>query len=67
MDISKEIFEKEAGICKKHFQDKDGCAWGKCKDCGVLPLLVKLYESRIVEDENAVKELKNEIFGMKIL
>jgi hypothetical protein len=60
--ISKEIFNKEVKICKKHFQKKQSCAWGKCDSCGALPLLVKLYEGKIIEEKDEILNLKNKIF-----
>ena len=57
--ISKETFETEIAICKKHFQKKQCCAWGKCENCAVPLLLQKLYKGEIIEDQEAVKEFKN--------
>ncbi|NTV41629.1 MAG: DUF3850 domain-containing protein, partial [Candidatus Moranbacteria bacterium] len=40
--LSKEIFDEEISLCRKMFQEKGGCAWGKCEDCAVPLLLQKL-------------------------
>ncbi|HAR99891.1 MAG: hypothetical protein US57_C0015G0014 [Candidatus Moranbacteria bacterium GW2011_GWC2_37_73] len=61
MKISKETFETEIAICKKHFQKKQCCAWGKCENCGVLPLLQKLYKDEIIDEKEAVTKYKNKI------
>lgn len=58
MEISKEIFEKEIAICKSQFQKKQGCNWGKCKDCGVLPLLTKLHKGVLIEDKEKIENLR---------
>ena len=61
MKISKKIFDQEIAMCKKLFKEKKGCNWGKCKDCGVIPLLYKLQSGIIIENKKDVKKLKNKI------
>jgi hypothetical protein len=56
--ISKKTFEKEIEICQKQYAKKKSCAWGKCKNCGVVPLLVKLCKGKLVEDEKEIKKIK---------
>lgn len=58
-EISKETFEGEINLCQKMYKKKAGCAWGRCNDCAVIPLLVKLYEGKIVEDKEEVLNLKD--------
>ncbi|EKD58284.1 MAG: hypothetical protein ACD_56C00159G0013 [uncultured bacterium] len=58
--ISKEIFEKEIAICKRHYQKKQCCAWGKCENCAAPLLLQKLYNGEIIEEKEAVKKFKND-------
>ena len=41
-------------------EKKDGCGWGKCVDCGVIPLLYKLHKGQLLED-NEAKRTKEEI------
>lgn len=61
--ISKEIFNKEIAMCKRLFKEKKGkCAWGKCKDCGVIPLLYKLHKGQLLEKPAEIKKVKNKIF-----
>lgn len=62
MDL--EQITKEKNLCKQlYFENKGGCSWGKCKDCGVLPLLHKLETGTVIEDSLEVKTLKEQIFG----
>lgn len=61
--MNKKIFDREIAMCQKLYQKKKGCQWGKCADCGVVPLLYKLHKSELIEDEAEVKKLKNKIFG----
>lgn len=59
--ISKEIFETEIAMCRKHFQKKQYCAWGKCENCAVPLLLQKLYKGDIIEEKEEVEEYKNKV------
>ncbi len=61
--LDKEIFDKEIGMCRELFQKQKGCNWGKCRDCGVIPFLHKLYKGELVENKEEVKKLKAEILG----
>lgn len=61
--INKEIFDREIALCQKLTKEKGGkCGWGECKNCGVIPLLVKLHEGRLLEDDDAAK-IKAEILN----
>jgi len=61
--INKEIFNKEISMCKKLFQKNKGkCAWGKCKDCGVIPFLYKLHKGEFLEKHTEIKKVKDKIF-----
>ena len=63
--ISEEVFEREIEMCKKlSKENKGGCKWGKCKDCGVPLLLRKLYKGEMIEDENEIKKIKKDILGI---
>jgi hypothetical protein len=57
--IKKSIFEREMTLCKQLSKNQKGCGWGKCKDCGVVPLLYKLYSGLLVEDKKDIKKLKD--------
>lgn len=59
-----EQIAKEKSLCKQlYFENKGGCNWGKCKDCGVLALLHKVETGEVIEDEGKIKKLKAHIFG----
>ncbi len=61
--ISKEVFEEELGMCARHFQKKGCCAWGKCENCGVPLLLKKLHSGEIIDESEAIKNFKKNIFS----
>ncbi|MFC1663626.1 hypothetical protein ACFL0A_00645 [Patescibacteria group bacterium] len=61
--IGKKVFEKEINLCKKLSKENRGsCGWGKCKDCGVIPLLYKLHKGQPLEDIIKISRIKNKIF-----
>ena len=61
-DMEKEIFEEEIAMCRELSQKNGGkCNWGECEKCGVVPLLHKLGNGKIYENEDEVKELKRSI------
>lgn len=59
--IAQDVFEDEIGMCRKHFQKKGYCAWGKCENCGVPLLLQKLCKGEIIDEKESVKKFKEEI------
>ena len=62
--ISAEVFERELGMCKKlNRENGGGCCWGRCDDCGVIPLLHKLGKGVLYEKKEDVEELKKNSFG----
>jgi len=63
--ISKTVFDREMKLCQQLNRESNGmgCGWGKCKKCGVLPLLIKLHKGILVEDKKELKEIRDEIFG----
>ncbi|MDF1497945.1 MAG: hypothetical protein P1P85_01125 [Patescibacteria group bacterium] len=63
--IKKSFFDNEMKLCQKLAKENKGkCGWGKCKDCGVSMLLIKLCKGRLVEDKSEIKKIKNEIIGI---
>ena len=63
--INKSVFDREIKMCKKLSKENKGkCKWGKCKDCGVLFLLHKLYKGELIEDEAEIKKIKENILGI---
>jgi hypothetical protein len=63
--INKAVFEREIFLCRKLNKESKGksCGWGKCKNCGVIPLLYKLHKGILVEDKKEVSNIRKEIFG----
>ena len=58
-EISKTVFEREIALCQKLSKKDKKCNWGKCKDCGVIPLLYKLHKGILVEDKKELEKLKS--------
>ena len=58
-EISKTVFEREIALCQKLSKKDKKCNWGKCKDCGVIPLLYKLHKRILIEDKKELNELKS--------
>jgi len=61
--ISKDVFNKEIQMCKNLNKMNAECNWGKCNQCGVLPLLIKLYEGKLLENSSEINAFKEEIFN----
>lgn len=61
--ISNAVFEREIKLCKNLNKESEGkgCGWGRCKDCGVIPLLYKFHKGVLIEDEKEIKDIKREI------
>lgn len=60
--IGKEVFNREILLCKQLSEENNGkCGWGKCKDCGVIPLLYKLYEGKLLEDPKDIDNAKKDL------
>jgi len=60
--IKKEVFDREVALCKKLAKENKGkCGWGKCKDCGVIPLLIKLHKGKLLEKPSEIKKAKSKI------
>lgn len=61
--IKKAVFDRELELCrmlaKKH---KGKCGWGKCKDCGVIPFLYKLYKGKLLENPVDLANIRKKIF-----
>ena len=63
--INKSVFDREIEMCKKLSKENKGkCKWGKCKDCGVLFLLHKLYKDELIENKNEIKKIRKIILGI---
>lgn len=60
--IDAETFERELALCKKVSKENNGgCCWGRCVDCGVLPLLVKLHKGEVIDDKEELATLRHEV------
>jgi len=60
--IKKEVFDREIALCKKLAKEHKGkCGWGRCEDCGVIPLLYKLYKGYLLEKPDEIKKTKSKI------
>jgi len=60
--IKKEVFDREVALCKKLARENKGeCSWGRCRDCGVIPLLYKLHKGRLLEKPAEIKKAKSKI------
>ncbi len=58
--ISKEVFDRELALCKKLSSENGGkCGWGRCADCGVIPLLYKLHKGVLLEGEE-LQQIKDD-------
>lgn len=62
--ISRSVFDREIFLCSELSKGRNGCGWGKCKDCGVIPLLHKLHAGEVIEDKKEVKKLKDKILNI---
>jgi len=59
--ISQTTYDTETLICKQASSENNGCNWGECDKCGVVPLLVKLRTGSIIEEKDAVAKLKQDV------
>ena len=48
-------------MCRKLYKKSKGCKWGKCADCGVVPLLYKLYKGEVIENKRDVNKFRNKV------
>ena len=56
-----DIFEKEIEMCRNLSKKNWWCNWGKCEQCGVIPLLYKLNKGILLEEKDKIDEVKNKI------
>jgi len=61
--IKKEVFDREIALCKQLSKENKGkCGWGKCQNCGVIPLLYKLYKGKLLEKPTDLIKIRKKIF-----
>lgn len=57
--IKSDVFDREIALCKKLSKDGAGmCNWGTCTECGVIPLLYKLYKGELIEDKIEIENMR---------
>ena len=62
--ISKRVFDREIDLCRMlSKENKGGCGWGKCKDCGVIPFLVKLHNGVLLEKDDKITAARNKFLN----
>jgi len=60
--MKKEVFNREINLCRRlSKENKRKCAWGICKNCGVVPFLYKLYKGKLLEKPAEIKKVKSKI------
>lgn len=65
-NMDREIFTKEIAMCRELSKKNGGkCNWGECKKCGVIPLLHKIFNGKVYEKADEIKELKQSTFQSK--
>jgi len=55
-------YQAEFQMCRELHAKNQGCAWGKCEKCGVIPLLHKLATGEVLEKAEEIDNLKQKIF-----
>jgi hypothetical protein len=64
--IKKIIFDREVLLCRQLAKEKKGkCGWGKCKDCGVVPLLWKLYKGELFIDKKELAATRKKLLKLR--
>lgn len=61
MKYFSDVYKKEIKMCRELYQKRQGCGWGKCDECGVIPLLHKFETGEVVENCEEIIKLKNKI------
>lgn len=65
--MSKAIFDRETAICRDLHNNNGGqCNWGVCSQCGVLPMMYKIFKNEYYENSEQVERIKNEVFNQKV-
>ncbi len=61
--ISKKVFDREMELCQMLSRENGGrCGWGRCKDCGAVPLLIKLHKGILLEEKDEIQKAKKKYF-----
>jgi y4mF family transcriptional regulator len=60
--IKRDVFEKELALCRLLSKKENIlCSWGRCQDCGVIPLLYKLHKGELLEDQEKILAVKRSV------
>lgn len=57
-EINKEVFDQELALCRNFNGEKGGCNWGRCENCGAIPLLYKLYKNELLETKEEIVRVR---------
>jgi len=63
MKYFSDVYKKETKTCARLFKERQGCRWGKCENCGVVPLLYKFETGEIIKDDAEIKALREKILN----
>lgn len=62
--MSKATFDTEMAICRDLHNNNGGqCNWGVCDQCGVVPMMYKIFKNEHYEDADQVERMRNEVFS----
>jgi hypothetical protein len=57
--IDKKVFDREIELCKMLSKENEGkCGWGICKNCGAVPLIIKLHKGILLEANEDIKSAR---------
>ena len=60
--IDDNTLRNEIEICRVQSLKNGGkCAWGRCAECGVIPLLIKLNKGKLIEDKEKILQAKKDL------
>lgn len=58
--VGKEVFDREIELCKMLSKENRGkCGWGICKNCGVVPLVIKLHKGVLLEKDKDISKARD--------
>lgn len=62
--LNKKVFDRETTLCRKLSKKNKGkCGWGTCKDCGVIPLIIKLHKGILLEYPEDIRKEKAKVIS----
>lgn len=58
--VGKEVFDREIELCKMlSKENREKCGWGICKNCGVVPLVIKLHKGVLLEKDKDISKARD--------